>query len=76
MSETEFVSSNDELNNNETSPDLSFNQSEVRSYDHNFATSSKGQDSIHEINEMVDIKKNFMASFYGWGSTTSRLEPL
>ena len=24
----------------------------------------------------TDIKKNFMASFYGWGSTGSRLEPL
>ena len=22
------------------------------------------------------IKKNFMAPFYGWGSTVSRLEPL
>ena len=22
------------------------------------------------------VRKNFMASFYGWGSTTSRLEPL
>ena len=22
------------------------------------------------------IKKNFMAPFYGWGSATSRLEPL
>ena len=23
-----------------------------------------------------DIKKNFMAPFYGWGSTVSRLQPL
>ena len=26
--------------------------------------------------EKVTYKKNFMAPFYGWGSTTSRLEPL
>ena len=25
---------------------------------------------------MTGKKKNFMAPFYGWGSTTSRLEPL
>ena len=25
---------------------------------------------------MLDIKKNFMAPFYGWGSTASRLKPL
>ena len=24
----------------------------------------------------LDFKKNFMTSFYGWGSTASRLEPL
>ena len=23
-----------------------------------------------------NLKKNFMAPFYGWGSTASRLEPL
>ena len=26
--------------------------------------------------EINTLKKNFMASFYGWGSTASRLEPL
>ena len=25
---------------------------------------------------LIYIKKNFMAPFYGWGSTASRLEPL
>ena len=24
----------------------------------------------------INLKKNFMAPFYGWGSTASRLEPL
>ena len=24
----------------------------------------------------VNLKKNFMAPFYGWGSAASRLEPL
>ena len=27
-------------------------------------------------NGLVLLKKNFMAPFYGWGSTASRLEPL
>ena len=25
---------------------------------------------------LVNIKKNFMAPFYGWGSTASKVEPL
>ena len=28
------------------------------------------------IKELSVIKKKFMASFYGWGSTASKLEPL
>ena len=56
VSETAFVFSNYELNNNEASPDLSFKQLEFHSYDHNFVTSSEGQDIIHEIDEMVDIR--------------------
>ena len=28
------------------------------------------------MNEFRKKKKNFMAPFYGWGSTASRLEPL
>ena len=28
------------------------------------------------LNKLFWLKKNFMAPFYGWGSTASRLEPL
>ena len=28
------------------------------------------------VMEKLHIKKNFIAPFYGWGSTASRLEPL
>ena len=28
------------------------------------------------VNLAIKLKKNFMAPFYGWGSTASRLEPL
>ena len=36
-------------------------------------------DNIHVVKETiitVEKKTNFMAPFYGWGSTASRLEPL
>ena len=29
-----------------------------------------------DISKLKNLKKNFMASFCGWGSTASRLEPL
>ena len=32
--------------------------------------------SISVINNIFHNKKNFMAPFYGWGSTASRLQPL
>ena len=35
--------------------------------------------SLYASNNVISItqiKKNFMAPFYGWGSTASRLEPL
>ena len=28
------------------------------------------------VNNIIDKKNNFMGPFYGWGSTTLRLEPL
>ena len=33
---------------------------------------------VHQISlsPQVKLKKNFMAQFYGWGSTASRLVPL
>ena len=31
---------------------------------------------FNQINRLENFIKNFMAPFYGWGSTTSRLEPL
>ena len=31
---------------------------------------------IKEWKNLKLLKKNFMAPFYGWGSTASRLEPL
>ena len=30
---------------------------------------------VEKINEMKKKKTNFVAPFYGWGSTASRLEP-
>ena len=30
----------------------------------------------HKNYTKLKLKKNFMAPFYGWGSTASRLEPL
>ena len=32
--------------------------------------------SYIDLNKFDIKKKNFMAPFYGWGSTASRLEPL
>ena len=33
--------------------------------------------SSQKLNQrLVTLKKNFMAPFYGWGSTPSRLEPV
>ena len=32
--------------------------------------------SVFNLFLTQSIKKNFMAAFYGWGSTASRLEPL
>ena len=34
------------------------------------------QFSILKVFKIIEEKKNFMALFYGWGSTASRLEPL
>ena len=28
------------------------------------------------ITSLFNVKKNFMAPFYGWGSTVARLQPL
>ena len=33
-------------------------------------------DKIEEVKSLKKNFKNFMAPFYGWGSTASRLEPL
>ena len=38
--------------------------------------SQKGFDSGFLTGITLKKKKNFMAPFYGWGSTASRLEPL
>ena len=38
---------------------------------------TKSFDCFYKINNTTTLKKkNFMAPFYGWGSTASRLEPL
>ena len=41
----------------------------------NTFTNKDGSDT-HKIREGLKKKTNFMAPFYGWGSTASRLEPL
>ena len=45
---------------------------------HERITSSRAKRNWeHSVNSVIiDFKKNFMAPFYGWGSTAARLEPL
>ena len=35
-----------------------------------------GINQLYEAKDLFFLKKNFMALFYGWGLTASRLEPL
>ena len=42
-----------------------------------FEPMSRGEPHSPDVNHILTIfKKYFMASFYGWGSTASRLEPI